>query len=274
MVRIISVCSGKGGVGKTVVTANLGVALQKFYKKVAVIDFNFTTSHLSLCFDMYSHPTTLNSFLRNEARLENAIYSHPSGLKIVPASLQLKHITNVDVNNLKNTFKKVFSDYDIVFLDSAPGLGREALIALQASDEVLFVANPHIPSLVDIEKCKQVINMLESKPMPIGVIVNRVKNKNYEIKMDEIRQFTELPIIGIIPEDEDVLAGFNRKSLVTFSKKKSSASKAFFRIAAKLVGERHEYSFFDKAFNTLEYSFNYAFHGKFKLCSNDGLFFL
>ena len=246
MVRIINVCSGKGGVGKTTITANLGVALQKFNKKVAVIDFNFTTPHLSLYFDMYSFPVTLNNFLRNEAKLESAIYDHASGLKVVPASLQIKDIVNINVNNLKDPIKEVFSSYDIVLLDSAPGLGKEALIALRSSDEILFVANPQIPSLIDIEKCKQTINMLEPKPIPIGLIVNRVKNKKYEIKADEIKRFTELPIIGIVPEDENVLADFNRKTLVTFSKKNSSASKAFFKIAGRLVGEKYNHGFFDR----------------------------
>ena len=244
MVRIINVCSGKGGAGKTTVSANLGVALQRFNKKVAVIDFNFTTSHLSLYFDMYSFPITLNSFLRNESKLENAIYNHASGLSVVPASLQVEDIVDIDVNNLKNTLKEVFSDYDIVFLDSAPGLGKEALIALKASDEVLFVANPQVPSMVDIEKCKQVINIMDSKPIPIGVIVNRVRNREYEIKPEQIEQFTQLPIIGMVPEDENVLADFNKKSLVTFSKRNSPASKAFLKIAAKIAGVKYEDGFF------------------------------
>ena len=246
MVRIIDVCSGKGGVGKTVVASNLGVALQKFYKKAAVIDFNFTTSHLSLYFGIYSHPITLNHVLRNEAKLEEAIYSHHSGLKIVPGSLRLRDIIDVDINSLRNTLKQTFSGFDVVFLDSAPGLGKEALIALQASDEVLYVANPSIPSLVDIEKCNQVISRLENKPIPIGIIVNRVRNKRYEIKNEEIRQFTELPVIGVIPEDENILSGFNRRTLVTLYKKRSSSKKEFFKIAAKLVGIKYEHSFFDE----------------------------
>ncbi len=246
MVRIIDICSGKGGVGKTVVASNLGVALQKFYKKTAVIDFNFTTSHLSLYFGIYSHPITLNHVLRNEARLEEAIYSHHSGLKIVPGSLKLRDIIDIDVSNLRNLLKTTFSNFDIVLLDSAPGLGKEALMALQASDEVLYVANPNIPSLVDIVKCNQVINRLENKPIPIGLIVNRVKNKVYEIKNDEIIRFTELPIIGVIPEDENILSSFNKRTLVTLSKKRSKSKKEFFKIAAKLTGVKYEYSIFEK----------------------------
>jgi len=236
MVRIIDICSGKGGVGKTTVAANLGVALQKFNKKVVVIDCNLTTSHLSLLFGMYSYPVTLNSFLKNEARIEDATYLHNSGLRIVPASLDFRDVVNIDANDLKQKLKNAFSNYDIVFLDSAPSLGRESLIALKASDEALFVANPHILSLVDVVKCHQLINTLEDRPLPIGIIVNRVRNRNYEIKPDEIRNFSDLPIIGIIPEDEKILESTNKKTLVTISKQNSSSSKAFFEIAAKLSG--------------------------------------
>jgi len=240
MARIIDVCSGKGGVGKTVVASNLGIAFQKFYKKTAVIDFNFTTSHLSLYFDIQSNPITLNNVLRGEARLEDAMYSHPSGLKIVPGSLKLEDIINVDTKNLRNLIKNTFSDFDIVLLDSAPGLGKEALIALQTSDEVLYVANPSIPSLVDISKCNQVISKLENKPTVLGIIVNRVKNKSYEIKNNEIIQFTESPIIGTIAENEKILESTNKKTLITLSDKNSSSSKEFFEIAAKIAGVEYK----------------------------------
>jgi len=236
MVRIIDVCSGKGGVGKTTVASNLGIALQKFYKKVVVVDCNLTTSHLGLLFGLYSYPVTLNSFLKNESRLEDAVYTHHSGLKIVPASLDFRDIVNIDVSNFKEKLKLAFANYDIVLLDSAPSLGRESLIALQASDEALFVANPHVPSLVDVVKCHQLINTLENRPLPLGIILNRVRKKPYEIKLDEIKQFTELPVIGTIPEDEKIMESANKKTLVTISKQNSPSSIAFFEIASKIAG--------------------------------------
>lgn len=240
MVRIIDVCSGKGGVGKTTVAANLGLALQNLGKKIAVVDCNLTTSHLSLLFGTFSYPVTLNNFLRNEAKLEDSIYSHFSGLKIVPASLELKDLIDVDVSNFKNKLKEVFQDFDIVLLDSAPGLGKEALIALQAADEILFVANPYIPSLVDIVKCSQLINSLESKPLALGIILNRVKKKRYEISINEIREFTELPILGTVPEDDHVLESTNKKTLVTVSNQNSKASKSIFEIASKIAGVEYK----------------------------------
>jgi cell division ATPase MinD len=246
MVRIINICSGKGGVGKTVVATNLGIALQEMYKKVAIIDFNFTTPHLSLYFGLFSYPITLNNFLRNEVELEKTIYNHPSGLSVIPASLDLIDIVNTDTSNLRDEIRRVFWNYDFVLLDSAPGLGKEALVSLKASDEVLFVANPQIPSLVDIVKCLKVINTLEPRPVPLGIIVNRLKRKSYEITLQEIRDFTELPIIGAVPEDGRVLETENKKTLVITNKRNSAASKAFFKIASRLSGTTYQYSFWDK----------------------------
>jgi cell division ATPase MinD len=222
-------------VGKSTVVANLAVALQNFGKKVAVVDCNLTTSHLSLLFGSYSFPVTLNNFLRNEARLEDAVYLHPSGISIVPASLELKDLVNVDVSNFKSKLKEIFQNYDFVLLDSAPGLGREALLALQAADEIIFVANPYIPALVDVVKCSQLINSFNPRPLPLGIVLNRVKKRRYEISLEEVREFTGLPVIGLIPEDENILESTNKGVLVTFAKKSCRASKAFFEIAARLT---------------------------------------
>ncbi len=246
MVKIISVCSGKGGVGKTVVASNLAMSLTRLKKRVVILDFNFTTPHLSLYFGLFSYPLTLNSFLRNEVNLEETVYNHPSGLDIVPSSLDLVDIVNADTTNLKEKIKDAFWDYDYVILDSAPGLGKEALLSLKTCDEIIFVANPQIPSLVDIVKSLKVINTLETKPKPLGVIVNRVKKRNYETTLDEIKEFVEIPLLGVVPEDERILETENKKGLITIDKVNSPSSKAFFEIASKLTGERYDYGFFDK----------------------------
>ena len=247
MVKIIDVCSGKGGVGKTTVTANLGVALQKLGKRVVVIDCNLTTSHLSLLFNSYSFPLTFNNFLRNECKLEETVYFHQSGLSIVPASLELRELPEIDVVSLKSKIKEVFAGFDVVLLDSAPGLGREALIALQLADEVLFVANPLITSLVDVVKCKQLINSFHFKPLVIGIILNRVRRKAYEISVDEVKHFCDLPVVGTVPEDEKILEATNQNGLVTLYYRNSSSSRAFFEIAAKLAGvEYKRKNFFER----------------------------
>jgi len=236
MVKIIDVCSGKGGVGKTTIAANLAVALQAIGKRVAIVDCNLTTSHLSLCFGMMSYPRTLNDALRDGAPIESVTYHHPSGIRIVPASLDLKDLIDIDASQLRSRLLEAFGGFDVVLLDSSPGVGKEAMIALQASDNVIFVANPYIPSLVDVLKVHQLVREMGNRPAPLGVILNRARGRRYEATAEDLSQFVDLPVIGTIPEDESVLESTNMKTLVTLSHPYSRASVAIFELAAHMAG--------------------------------------
>ena len=237
MVRIIGVSSGKGGVGKTVTTANLGTLLATTYgKHVVVVDCNLTNPHLGLSLGTMSvWPVTLNDVLKRKANLEQALYTHPTGLKIVPASFEERDLRRLSLARLRSRLRGLFQDVDLVLLDSSPGLTLESMLTLRCSDEVLFVATPHIPSIVDITKTSQVLQRLGTSSL--GIVLNRVRGKSYEMGEDEIKKFTNLPVIETVPEDENVLRSTNSKSPVVTMFPRSPASKAFIRLGATLVGE-------------------------------------
>jgi septum site-determining protein MinD len=226
--RIIDICSGKGGVGKTTIAANLGMALHMQNQRVVVVDCNLTTSHLGLSLGFYPEKT-FNNFLRKEARLEDVIYTHHSGLRIVPASLELNSLSNIETENLKAEIRKAFQDYNFVLLDSAPGIGRESLIALAACDEAIFVANPYIQSAVDVLKTKQLSDKLGFRNT--GIILNRVRKKGYELGPMDMMNFSELPVIASIPEDESVLKCTNSRQLPVLAYPKCRASRALVQLA-------------------------------------------
>lgn len=239
MVKIIAVSSGKGGVGKTTLTANLGASLASEYNKnVVVVDCNLTNPHLGLSLGTLSFwPVTLNSVLKNEASINQAIHSHTSGLSIIPASFEQKDLKRLNMYKLRSRLRRLFTRLkaDIVLLDSSPGLSIESLLTLRCADEVIFVATPHIPSIIDITKCCQALRKTDAKP--IGIILNRVRGKNYEMSEDEVMKFTNLPILAKVPEDENVLRSTNFKSPVVSSFPASPSSREFHRLAALLVGE-------------------------------------
>jgi len=229
MARIINVCSGKGGVGKTTIVANLGAALTLSGRKTAIIDCNLTTPHLGLMFGFHNPGRTLNNFLRKESPLEAAVYVHPSGMRLVPASLDLGELVNVAAGSLKNEIKNVFDGYDYVLLDSAPGIGREALIALRSCDRNIFVASPYIPSLIDVLRLKNFSDSLGIKN--IGVVLNRVRKKKHEIGPVGVYRFADLPVIGVIPEDEAVLRSLNSRTISVLYSPKSPSARAIHSLA-------------------------------------------
>lgn len=239
MARIIGVVSGKGGVGKTTVTVNLGAVLaQNFKKRVTVIDCNVTTSHLGLYLGMYYSPITLNKVLRGESTIQEAVYEHFTGMKIVPASLSLSELEGVDITQIKNNIKVLNNDNDIIFLDSSPGLGREALACLRACDEVLYVTTPYVPSIMDVIRCQEVVNEIGLKP--IGIVLNMIDKEKHEMTKKEIEQLTGLPVITSIPYDKNVKMALTEKLPVVVFKPYTSASKEFFKIAGSLIGETYK----------------------------------
>lgn len=241
MVRIISIASGKGGVGKTIAVANIGAALAShFGKKVVVVDCNITNPHLGLYLGgLSSWPATLNDVLRGRARMEHVMYEHSTGLKIIPASFETQDLRRMNMHRLRSMIRSAFDKYDadIVILDSAPGLSQESMLTMRCADEVVFVATPHIPSVVDIAKSCQMLKDGDAKP--IGIVLNRVKNASYELGEGEIHKFTGLPVIAKIPESDAVLKSTNFKTPVIKMEPNDRASRALMELAGRLIGEEY-----------------------------------
>lgn len=242
MARVINVSSAKGGVGKTTVAINLGVALAKYFgKKVALVDCNFTASHVGLYLGMYNTPVTLNSVMRDESRINKALYTHSSGLVIMPASMSLRDLHDLTDESLTHTIRRLSDSFDIILLDSAPGVGREALMSLKACDEVLFVANPFIPSVTDVARVADLCSSSEDlrNIKQLWIVMNKVENKDYELSPDETKALTNMSIVGVVPEDKNILKAVSTKTSVVLSNPNSKTSRAFLRLAAELIGEEY-----------------------------------
>ena len=239
MSRIISVISGKGGVGKTTLVLNLGAALAANFKKdVIIVDCNVTASHLGLYMGMYYYPVSLNHVLSGEARIDKAIYNYSiPGLRVIPASLSLNDLKGVDVAELKKHIKNLFGEADFIILDGAPGFGREVMATIQASDEVLFVTTPYIPTMIDTMKCFNAVSDVGAKP--IGLVLNMAGEGRHELLPNEIEQMVELPVISRIPRDKEVLKSLAAKLPVVDYNPGSKASKEIIKLAAHLAGESY-----------------------------------
>jgi len=235
MVRVIGISSGKGGVGKTTVATNLGIALSNFGKRVVLVDCNLSTPHLVHYLGDAKFTKTLNDVLKGRIEITSAVYHH-NGVMFVPASNNLEDLVNLDVAKLKKSIKKLADTdmIDYIILDSAPGLGREAVSVLDASDEIVFVSQPLESSLADVDRCNQVVKEMGRKK--VGLVVNMVKNKKYELKPKEIVDFVGIPLIAHIPFDKNVERALaQRKPILTF-KPYSQVSVNYHRLAANILG--------------------------------------
>ncbi len=234
MEKTIGIVSGKGGVGKTTFVTNVGLSLIEFEKDVIVVDADLSTSNLGLQLGFYQFPLGLQDVLEGNVPITNAIYTHPSGLKVIPASISLNYLNKVPT---PYRLKSLLNDLrGLILIDSPPGLRDDGLLVLKASDEILVVTNPEIPAVTDALKVIKVAREMGKEPM--GIVLNRVRDK-YELKPKEIEGMCDVPVIGTVPEDKNVKRSMFEKSPIVKHKPYSPASLAFRKIAANMIGQEH-----------------------------------
>ncbi len=238
MEKVIVITSGKGGVGKTTTAINLAAAMNHFKKDVLIIDGNLTTPNVGIHLNSPAVPVNLNHVIMKKAEPFEAVYEHESGLKIMPSSLSLKELKKIKpekIKDFKEDFKKI-SDYIIV--DSAAGLGVEAMSVINMADELIIVTNPEMPAITDALKAIKLAE--ERNKSVVGVIITRVKKNDIEMQPESVKEMLEVPILGMIPEDISVQKSLSLKDAVIHTHPKSKASRAYKEIAAKLLDVEYD----------------------------------
>jgi MinD-like ATPase involved in chromosome partitioning or flagellar assembly len=234
MTRIIGIISGKGGVGKTTMALNIAAALSKHYgKRTTLVDCNLTTSHIGLHLGNYHYPKTLNHVLRGEARMEEVVYDFEHGMSLIPASISIRDLDGIDVIHLKDRVRELCGTKDFILLDSAPGMGREAMGALRAVDEVIMVGNPNIMSITDIMRCNEVCQELDVKP--IGIILNMVNKDKYDISRQEIERLTGLAVMAEIPYHHNLRKSMTLRAPLVSVMPNDKVSKQIIKMSAILA---------------------------------------
>ena len=249
MTRVITVISGKGGVGKTTTVTNLGLALMKAKQSVIIVDANVTTPNLSLHLGIPFYPVTLHDVLRGHADPTEAIYEHESGLKVIPASLKTDELAEVGIEKLYSVMLNLLGRADIIIIDAAAGLGKEALSAINVADEIIVVTNPELPAVTDALKT---IKIAEQFGTPImGVVVNRYRGLKHEMSKEDVQHMLERPIISIVPEDIAVPRSIANKTPVVKNSPSSKSAREYRRLAAHVSGSEFiekEGNWFERVF--------------------------
>jgi len=235
MARIIVITSGKGGVGKTTTAINLGASLNKLNKQTVIVDANLNTPNIGIHLGAPIVPITLNHVLKGKAQIEDAIYEHYSGTKIIPSSLSVKELTKFNTKKIPEIAQILKEKYDFIIFDSAAGFGEEVMAVIEASEEIIVVTNPEMPAVTDALKAVKVAR--EKNKNVTGVIITRHKNARYEMPLSSIKSMLETPIIGVIPEDKSVKEALTKRDAVIHTHPRNKVSKKYIEIAQKILGE-------------------------------------
>jgi len=242
MTRIVCFASGKGGVGKTTSTINVGYALMEFGQDVIIVDGNITTPNMSIHLGIPHYAASLHDVLQGKIRIENTIYSHSSGLKVVPSGISLENLKkNINIS-LSDSIVDLVGKTDWILIDSPAGLGRESRLAIEAANEVIIITNPELPSVVDALKAEKVSKDIGT--VPLGVVINKRKGIKEEMSIENVSTFLELPVLSVIDETNLVTKSIAAKQPLIYLYPHSAPATQFKKIAAALLGQ--EYDVIDK----------------------------
>jgi septum site-determining protein MinD len=238
--QVITVTSGKGGVGKTTAVANLAVALALEGAKVVCIDGDIGLRNLDVILGLENRIVyDIVDVIEGRCRLRQAMIRDKKlpELYLIPAA-QTRDKNAVSPSDMNRLVKDLRNDCDFVLIDSPAGIERGFRNAIAAADQVLIVTNPEVSAVRDADR---VIGLIEAEEKGPGhLILNRVKmdmvKRGDMLSTDDVLDILAIPLIGIIPEDEGILVSTNRGAPAAMDDR-SRAGQAFRNIARRLRGE-------------------------------------
>lgn len=235
MTRVIVVASGKGGVGKTTIAANLAVALTQFGKRVCVLDADVVMANLEIIMGLRSPPVALIDVLKGRLNIEDVIYEGPGGVKIIPAGITLDGFNEENMQMLKAAIREIPRDIEILVID-APA-GRDAAMVMDEGQEVLIVTIPEVSSVSDALKMKVLAEKMGAKV--IGAIINMVEGKSRELTREEIENTLDTNVTCILPYDEKVKKALAYEMPFVLKYPYAKITNELMRLAAELIGRRY-----------------------------------
>ena len=242
MTRIIVITSGKGGVGKTTCTANLGMALAKNDHRVVVIDSDFGLRNLDLLLGLENRIVyTALDVLAKECRMEQALVKdkRQPNLALLPAA-QSRSKEAVTPEQMQQLIAELKPKHDFILIDSPAGIEMGFKNAIAAAREAIVVTTPEISAVRDADR---VIGLLEANDIKaMRLIINRIKpamvQEDMMMSVNDVQDILAIPLVGVIPDDERVIISTNKGEPLVLEENLSLAGIAFANIARRLKGEK------------------------------------
>lgn len=240
MGKIIIVASGKGGTGKTTTTANLGAALAMRGNLVALVDMDMGLRNLDVILGLENSIVyDISDIIEGSCSLDEALIKDKryENLYFIPAP-QTRDASGLKDEDIHKIWEHLQSRFDYCIVDAPAGVDGGFLYAAMCADSAIIITMPELTALRDADRA---VSVLEDHDITdIKVIINRVKadmiNRGIMMNMDDCVDMLQVPVIGIIPDDEELIIS-SLKGDLAISNENSKAGKAFLNIAARICGE-------------------------------------
>lgn len=254
MARVIVITSGKGGVGKTTTSAAFAMGLAKQGLKTVVIDFDVGLRNLDLIMGCERRVVyDLVNVIHGEARLGQALIrdKRADHLFILPAS-QTRDKDALHMEGVEQVIEELKKSFDFIVCDSPAGIEHGAFMAMYHADEAIVVTNPEISSVRDSDR---ILGLLSSKtkrsaegrePVREHLLLTRYSPQRVKagqmLSVDDVQEILNLPLLGVIPESQAVLAASNQGVPVVLDEK-SDAGQAYMDAVGRFLGHDLPYRF-------------------------------
>ncbi len=243
MSEVIVITSGKGGVGKTTTTANVGTGLAKLNKKVVLIDTDIGLRNLDVVMGLENRIVyNLVDVIEGTCRYKQALIKDKNcpNLYLLP-SAQTKDKTAVTPEQMIKLVVELKDEFDYVILDCPAGIEQGFKNAIAAADRALVVTTPEVSAIRDADR---IIGLLESNNISkIDLIVNRIRmdmvKRGEMMSIDDVVEILAVDLIGAVPDDENIVISTNQGQPLVGDN--SLAGKAYMNICRRILGNKVEY---------------------------------
>lgn len=239
MSEVIVITSGKGGVGKTTTTANVGTGLAKMNKKVVMIDTDIGLRNLDVVMGLENRIVyTLVDIIEGKCRIKQALIKHKKypDLCLIP-SAQTRDKDSVTPDQMKELVDELRKEFDYILLDCPAGIEQGFKNAIAGADRALVVTTPEVSAIRDADR---IVGILESNEMKgIDLVINRIRmdmvKRGDMLKVEDVCDILSINLIGVIPDDEQVVVSTNQGEPLVGTD--CLAGQAYENICRRILGE-------------------------------------